>query len=78
MAYDLPLPCCFDSSLPEGQGKFHSGIPLDGALAVVTRMEDKTVTVLDLKPSTPRLIIDTSVKICALGVAGSAATVVCE
>ncbi|KAF9642938.1 hypothetical protein BDM02DRAFT_3176389 [Thelephora ganbajun] len=48
------------------------------ALAAVTRMEDKMVTVLDLNSGTMRLTIDTGMEVCAVGVAGSSIVVVGE
>ena len=57
---------------------FILGFSPDGALAAVTRMGDETVTVLDLKSGTPRLMIDTSMKVHGLGVDGSTVVVVGE
>ena len=48
----------------------------DKVLAAVARMGDETVTVLDLRSGTPRLIINTEMEVYALGVAGRTVVVV--
>ena len=48
----------------------------DEALAAITHMESKTVTVLDLKSGTPRLIIDTGIEVYGLGVVEGTVVVV--
>ena len=64
---------------PQRSGKFFVlRLSPDEALAAVTRMGDETVTVLDLKSGTPRLIIDTDTKVHGLGVNGSTVVVVGE
>jgi len=57
---------------------FILGFSPDETLAMVTRMEGETVTVLDLKSGIPRLIIDTGMKVYALGVGGTTIVVVGE
>ena len=57
---------------------FILGFSRDEALAAFTRMGDETVTVLDLKLGTPRLVIDTDMKVHGLGVSGSTIIVVGE
>ena len=52
--------------------------PPDEALAAFARMGDETVTVLDLKSGTPRLVIDTNTKVYGLGVGGGTVVVVGE
>ena len=48
----------------------------DGTLAAVTRMGDRSVTVLDLKSGIPRPIIDAGTKVYGLGVGGGTIIVV--
>jgi len=48
----------------------------DKALAAVARMEDETITVLELRSGASRLIIDTGVKVRGVGVAGNTIVVV--
>jgi len=48
----------------------------DETLVAVTRMEDKTIMVLDLRSCFSRLIIDTGLKIYGVGVTGSTIVVV--
>ena len=48
----------------------------DDPLAAVTRLEDNTVTVLNLKSGLPWLIIDTNICVYGLGVAGRTVAVV--
>ena len=50
----------------------------DGMLAAVAQLEGNTVTVLDLKPGDPRLIIDTGMKVLCLRMTGSTIVVVGE
>ena len=50
----------------------------DGTLSAVARREESTVTVLDLRPGDPRLIIDTGMKILGLRVTESTVIVVDE
>ncbi|KAF9643733.1 hypothetical protein BDM02DRAFT_1359722 [Thelephora ganbajun] len=57
---------------------FILGLSLDKALAVLVRMEDETIMVLDLESGIPRLAIDTDMKVYGVGVAGSAVVVVGE
>ncbi|KAF9642731.1 hypothetical protein BDM02DRAFT_3124209 [Thelephora ganbajun] len=57
---------------------FIMGFSPDEALAVVTRLGDETVVVLDLKSGTARLTIDTGMEVYAVGVAGSSVVVVGE
>ena len=52
------------------------GFSPDKTLAAVTRLEDETVTVLELRTGVPRLVIDTGMKIHGVGVAGSTVVVV--
>ncbi|KAF9642942.1 hypothetical protein BDM02DRAFT_3124013 [Thelephora ganbajun] len=54
------------------------GFSPDQALAVVARMMDKTVMVLDLKSGIARLTIDTGMKVNGVGVAVSSVVVVGE
>ena len=60
----------------ERRDDFVLALSPDKVLAAVARMGEKTVAVLDLRSGTPRLIIDTEMKVCALGVAGSTVVVV--
>ena len=47
---------------------FIVGFSPDETLAAVVRLEDKTITVLDLKSSVPQLTIDTNMEVYGLGV----------
>ena len=57
---------------------FILGFSPDEALAGFTRTGGKTVTVLDLKSGTPRLVVDTDMKVYGLGVGGDTVVVVGE
>ena len=57
---------------------FTLGFSPNESLAAVTRMGDKTVTVLDLKLDTPRLTIDMGTRIYGLRVGGDSIVVVGE
>jgi len=50
---------------------FVLGFSPDEALAAVVRKKDKTITVVDLKSSVPRLTIDAGMEVDGLGVTGS-------
>ena len=63
---------------PRSEKYFTLGFSPDESLAAVTRMGDKIVTVLDLKSDTPRVIIDTRMKIYGLGVGEDSIIVVGE
>ena len=73
---------CSPFSIPTGDlhppDRFIIGFSPDGLLAAVARLdsEDDTVTVLDLKSGTTRLIIDGGGRIRGLGIAGSTVVVV--
>ncbi|KAF9644124.1 hypothetical protein BDM02DRAFT_1069459 [Thelephora ganbajun] len=58
--------------------EFVLGFSSDEALAAVTRVEDETVVVLDLKSGITRMTIDTGMKVYGVGVGGSAVVVVGE
>ncbi|KAF9644920.1 hypothetical protein BDM02DRAFT_3190178 [Thelephora ganbajun] len=57
---------------------FTLGFSPDKALAAVTRIEDRTVVVLDLKSGIVRLTIDTGMEVHAMGMAESSVVVVGE
>ena len=63
-------------STGDDKDNFILGFSPDKVLAAIARMGDETVTVLDLRSGTPRLIINTEMEVCALGVAGSTVVVV--
>ena len=60
------------------EGNFILGFSPDEALAAITRMGAETVTILELESGTPRLIIDTGMKVHGLGVGGNTIVVVGE
>ena len=62
----------------QGSEGFVLGFSPDGALAVFTRTEDETVTVLDLKFGIPLVTIDTGMKVYGLRVGESTIVVVGE
>ena len=61
-----------------GKGHFILGFSPDEVLAAVTWMEEETVTVLDLGSGIPRLIIETGMKVYALGLGRTTIVVVGE
>ena len=63
-------------ALQSDEHDFILGFSPDEALAAVVRMHNETVTVLDLKSGTPRLIIDTDAEVYGLGVTESSVVVV--
>ena len=74
----IPLPVVPTRGSQRGKRNFILGLSPDKTLAAVTRIGDETITVLDLKSDTPRLIIDVGMKVQGLGVGGSTIVVVGE
>ena len=64
---------------PQRSGKYFTlGFSPDESLAAVTRMGDETITVLDLKSGSPRLTIDSGMRVYGLRVGGDSIVVVGE
>ena len=73
---NIPL---FTISACASQGNNRSPLlefTVENALAVVTQVKDKTVTVIDLKSGLTKLTIDTDMEVYGLGVAGETVVVV--
>ena len=61
---------------PRRDDRFIVEFSSDEMFAVVAERRDNTVTVLNLKSGVPQLTIDTSMKVCGLGVIGNTAVVI--
>ena len=61
---------------PVKKTDFVLGFSPDKSLAAIARLGDNMATILDLKSGDPRLIVDTGMKICGLGVTGNTVIVI--
>jgi hypothetical protein len=73
---DPAIPPSSVPTQPTERTEFVLGFSPDKSFIAIARLGDNIATILDLKSGDPRLIIDTSTKICCLGVTGSIVIVV--
>ena len=73
---DSSSPSSVPTQCLDGTDRFDIGFSPDGLSAAAARLQDDTVTVLDLKSGTTQLIVDTGGHVCGVRVAESTVVVV--